>query len=156
MLLTIYPYRLRNAWVFDDARTGLKEEAFVMGMSEMITRLVEAKRIADAERGFALTFAAEPFENADVELSWLRCGDPEAAPGRDGTAASFFGNWYEGVVAGERLEGWLCPALSLYFLAAPRRIYLKAEPLPAGVDPIWHVDRNAPNALRFVSAPETS
>jgi hypothetical protein len=153
MLLIIHPYRLRDSWVFDDARTGLQEEAFVMGMSEMITRLVESKRIANAERGFALTFAAEPFECADVELSWLRCGDPEVAPGRDGTAASFFGNWYAGIVAGARMEGWLCPALSLYFHAAPKCIYLKAEPLPAGFDPIWHVDRNAPNALRFVSAP---
>jgi hypothetical protein len=152
--LTIFPYRLRNAWVFDDERTGLKEEAFVMGMSEMITRLVDVKQIPAAERGFSLTFAAEGFEHADVELIWLRCGDPEVVPGQDGTAASFFGNWYEGVVAGERMEGWLCPALSLYFQAAPRRIYLRAEPLPAGIDPIWHVDPNAPNALRFVSAPQ--
>ena len=40
---TIYPYRLGDCWVFDDARTGLKEEAFVLGSSEMMTRLVEAK-----------------------------------------------------------------------------------------------------------------
>ncbi len=29
--LTIFPYRLSDTWVFDDLRTGLKEEAFVAG-----------------------------------------------------------------------------------------------------------------------------
>jgi hypothetical protein len=47
-VLTIYPYLLHETWVFDDARTGLKEEAFVLGMTEMISRLVEAKAIPHA------------------------------------------------------------------------------------------------------------
>ena len=29
----------------------------------------------------------------------------------------------------------------------------KLYPLPEGVDPIWHIDKNAPVAVRFVSAP---
>src|SRR5271154_4344962 len=73
--ITIYPYRLGNCWVFDDARTGLKEEAFVLGSSEMMTRLVEAKGISQAEKGFALTFSDEPFEGHDAELTWLRSDD---------------------------------------------------------------------------------
>jgi len=40
-VLTIYPYLLGQTWVFDDPRTGLKEEAFVLGMTEMISRLVK-------------------------------------------------------------------------------------------------------------------
>ena len=61
--LTIYPYFYENScWVFDDARTGLKEEAFVCGMSEMIWKVVRAKAIPQAEKGFALVFAAEPFD----------------------------------------------------------------------------------------------
>ena len=150
--ITIYPYRLGNCWVFDDARTGLKEEAFVLGSSEMMTRLVEAKGIRQAEKGFALTFSDEAFEGHDAELTWLRSDDSQVLPGKDGSASQIFGNWYKGTVAGEEMQGWLCPALGLYFHAAPARIFVKAEPLPAGVDPIWHVDRDAPAARRFVSA----
>jgi len=151
---TIYPYLLGNTWAFDDPRTGLKEEAFVLGMSEMISRLVEAKGIPKAAKGFTLRFGSEPFEGADAELTWLRSGDPEVLPGKDGSASQNFGNWYKGNVAGQEMEGWLCPALGLYFTAAPIRIFVKAEPLPAGIDPIWHIDRDAPVAVRFVSAPQ--
>lgn len=51
-VLSLYPYLLNGTcWVFDDERTGLKEEAFVMGMTEMISRVVEAKGLHDAEGG---------------------------------------------------------------------------------------------------------
>lgn len=46
-ILSLYPYLYpgTTCWVFDDARTGLKEEAFVEGTTEMITCVVEGKRI---------------------------------------------------------------------------------------------------------------
>jgi hypothetical protein len=150
--MTIYPYLLESTWVFDDPQTGLKEEAFVLGMSEMISRLVDAKGIPDAERGFALCFSMEPFEGADAELKWLRSDDAQVLPGKDGSAAQMFGNWYKGTVIGQEMQGWLCPALGLYFKAAPARIFVKAEPLPSGVDPIWRIDRDAALAIRYVSA----
>ena len=57
--LTIYPYLFEETcWVFDDQRTGLKEEAFVLGMTEMISKVVETKAIPNAAKGFALTFGA--------------------------------------------------------------------------------------------------
>ncbi|HEV3341766.1 MAG TPA: DUF6717 family protein [Pirellulales bacterium] len=151
--LTIYPYLIGETWVFDDVRTGLKEEAFVLGMSEMISRLVEEKAIADATHGFTLHFSDELFDGFDVELTWLRSDDSQVVPGADGSASQLWGNRYRGVVVGEEMEGWLCPALGLYFQAAPGRIYVKAEPLPAGLDPIWHVGDNQSLARRFVSAP---
>ena len=138
--LVLYPYLQNGCWVFDDARTGLKEEAFVRGASEMITRLVEVNRLPAAARGFEMTFAAEPFPSHDVELTWVSRGEGD------------FGNDYEGGVAGLPMACWLCPALELYFELAPRRIYVKAAPLPAGVDPIW----NPPPGVitrRFVEAP---
>jgi hypothetical protein len=152
-VLTIYPYLLGPTWVFDDPRTGLKEEAFVLGMTEMISRLVEAKAIPHAGQGFTLHFSDEPFASADAELSWLRSDDSQIVAGQDGTASQLFGNWYGGNIAGEKMEGWLCPALGLYFRAAPPRLFVKAEPLPAGVDPIWHVRLEDAMAVRFVSAP---
>jgi hypothetical protein len=152
-ILTIYPYRLSSCWVFDDPRTGLKEEAFVLGSSDMMTRLVEAKAIPNAEKGFTLHFSEEPFDGYDAQLTWLRSDDSQVVPGKDGSASQIYGNWYRGVVAGEEMQGWLCPALGLYFKAAPARIFIKAEPLPVGVDPIWHVRRDEAMAVRFVSAP---
>jgi hypothetical protein len=148
--LTIFPYLFEGAcWVFDDQRAGLKEEAFVLGMTEMISKVVEAKAIPNADKGFALTFAAEPFDH-DVELTWMSPAEIMAA--RNVVALPGVGNWYRGTICGEEMIGWLCPALFLYFAEAPKKIYAKAEPLPAGVDPIWHVDANDPIARRFMSA----
>jgi hypothetical protein len=150
--LTIYPYLLGDTWVFDDPRTGLKEEAIVLGMSEMISRLVRAKGIPHASNGFALTFGREPFEGADAELTWLRSEDAQVLPGKDGSASQHFGNWYGGTVVGKEMEGWLCPTLGLYFAAAPARIFVKAEPSPrklipsgrsAGM-PLWSGDSFRP------------
>ena len=151
-ILTLYPYLLDQCWVFDDERTGLKEEAFVLGSGDVLTRLVEAKNIPDAARGFALHFSDEQFDDFDAELTWLRSDDAQVVPGRDGSATQTHGNWYTGVVAGEAMTGWLCPALGLYFSTAPRRLFVKAEPLPSGVDPIWRVVGDRP-ARRFVSGP---
>jgi hypothetical protein len=54
-VMTLYPYLYQDiCWVFDDPQTGLKEEAFVLGASEMISTLLAAKRIPNAERGFVL------------------------------------------------------------------------------------------------------
>lgn len=138
-ILTLYPYLSGSCWVFDDARTGLKEEAFVLGMTEMVTRIVTAKRLPDAEQGFAMSFSAFPFEGHDVELQWLR-GEPSG------------GNWYVGDVLGQRMEGWLCPALLLYFRDPPDRISVRCDPLPAGVDPIWNPPPGV-TGRRFVEAP---
>jgi len=134
--MTIYPYLQDGLWVFDDARTGLKAEPFVEGATEMISTLVAAKGIHKAEHGFTLTFADEPFDGHDVELKWLRADEVE-------------GNWYEGTVARETMQCWLCPALFCYFDTAPERIYVGAEPLPAGIDPIWHPE-SAEETRRFV------
>lgn len=151
--LTLYPYRIGNTWVFDDPRTGLKEEAFVLGSSEVLTRLVEAKRIPDAGKGFLLRFSDEPFEGFDAELTWLRSDDARVVPGRAGSASQMAGNWYGGHVAGEVMHGWLCPALGLYFGTAPARLFVGVDPLPPGVDPVWHVRPGDLPPRRFVAAP---
>ena len=149
--MTLYPYLIGQTWVFDDPSTGLKEEAFVLGASEMIHRLVRAKDIRNAGQGFALSFGAEPFDH-NVELQWVTPSDAATASGLSLSEASIEGNWYEGNVAGEQMICWLCPALFCYFDQAPQKIFVKAEPLPVGVDPIWHVDSDDPSARRFMSA----
>jgi hypothetical protein len=151
MTMTIYPYLLEDTcWVFDDERAGLKEEAFVLGMTEMISRLVEAKSVPNAAKGFAMTFAAEPFDH-DVELTWVQPEDVAKLSGNAFTAQPGVGNWYRGTVSDQEMIGWLCPALFRYFEEAPKRIFVKADPLPAGLDPIWHVKADDPRAEQFVA-----
>jgi hypothetical protein len=143
---SIYPYLLGKTWVFDDATTRLKQEAFVLGSSEAISQLVATKRIANAAGGFSLTFSDEPFEGFDAQLDWVRAHD----------ATQFMpGNWHRGEIGGALLEGWLCPALLLFFRVAPKCIYVRAEPLPAGIDPIWHVDPGDPRQRRFMSSEDS-
>ena len=151
-VMTLYPYLYRGTcWVFDDQQTGLKEEAFVLGASEMIFKLVRAKHIESAELGFTLSFSDEPFDH-DVELCWLPAKQAAKAIAQPLTSLPAVGNWYQGSVAGEKMVAWLCPALYEYFNEAPRNIYVKAEKLPEGVDPIWHISSNDPQARRYMSA----
>jgi len=151
-VMTLYPYLYEGiCWVFDDQQTGLKEEAFVLGASEMISKLLSAKSIPNAEHGFALQFSNEPFDH-DVELNWLSPEEAAKATGQHVSSLPAVGNWYSGVVAGEKMMAWLCPALYEYFQDAPQNIFVKAEKLPAGVDPIWHVSIDAPQARRYMSA----
>jgi hypothetical protein len=123
--LELFPYLLSNYWVFDDSRAGLREEAFVSGMTEIISRVVEHHNIPNAGEGFRMLFSHQPFEGYHAMI--------EKKPG----GSEEMGNWYHGEICGEHMEGWLCPALYLYFSAAPNQIYMRAEPLPEGVNPIW-------------------
>jgi hypothetical protein len=138
--LTLFPYLDSGTWVFDDERTGLQGEAFVLGATDMISVIVEAKAIPNAARGFSLTFSGQAFEGHDVRLLWQR-PDPSGS-----------GNWYAGEVAGRAMECWLCPALLLYFQTPPREIFVRAEPLPVGVNPRWTPPAGVV-ARRFVEAP---
>jgi len=138
--LTIYPYLLGSTWVFDDARTGLKEEAFVCGASEMISAVVEGKSMPNAAKGISLSFADERFDGFDVELHWSKADSPDHP---------MAGNWYKGSIQGQPMECWLCPALTLYFQTAPKTLYAFVEPLPEGVNPIWNPGPNE-QGRRFV------
>jgi len=139
----LYPYLLGSTWVFDDPTTGLKAEAFVSGMSEMIFRLIEDKDIPNADQGFAMIFSDEPFRFHDAEMRWLRADDP------DDPDEPMPGNYYCGEISGQEMQGWLCPALLHYFDAAPARLFVKADPLPEGIDPIWHVAPDDPRQRHF-------
>ena len=151
-VMTLYPYLYHGmCWVFDEPQTGLKEEAFVLGASEMTSTLLEAKGIPNAERGFTLSFSDQPFDH-DVKLTWIPTVQAAKATGQPVGSLPATGNWYTGDVAGQRMVAWLCPALYEYFSEAPKRIFVKAEKLPEGVDPIWHISSDDPQARRYMSA----
>ena len=112
-LLVIFPYRYRGTWVFDDAKRGLDAEPFVMGIPEMIDKMVVG--IPNAKQGFRLTFSTQEFPGYHTKLDWVR---PEMG-----------GNWYKSSV--DNTEGWLCPALFKFFKKAPMTLYGVAEQLRA-------------------------
>jgi hypothetical protein len=105
-LFAIAPYKHQGFWVFDDPAVGLRQEPFVSGADRVIDVLT--KHIPDAESGFKLVFAPQPFPGFVARFVKSR---PE-----------FGGWWYSWP---ERsMEGWLCPALFNYFQAAPDEIYV--------------------------------
>lgn len=138
--LVLYPYLSQQGWtrgsyVFDDERTRIKNEPFVLGMSEMIARLVSHKGLKNPEEGFKLVFSSEDMES-DTVLEWIRSDDENTKPGDPGSSSK--GNWYRATIAGLRMEGWLCPMLQSFYDAAPQRICIRVENLPEGVNPIWN------------------
>ncbi len=106
----LFPYKYEGMWVFDDAAVGLLREPFVLGVDEMINRVVA--NIPNADKGFRLLFSPTPFPGYAVKLEWRR--------------EEYGGNWYH--CPQLEIEGWLCPALFKYFDAAPKELYGKAEP----------------------------
>ena len=106
----LFPYNHEGMWVFDDPDVGLRREPFILGIDEMITRLVVS--IPNPEKGFRLLFSTTPFPGHTVKLEWRR--------------EEYGGNWYFCPQFG--VEGWLCPALFKYFDKAPAELYAKAEP----------------------------
>ncbi len=106
----IFPYKIHGQWVFDDEAAGLRQEALVLGIDQMIERATA--QIRAAEQGFKLFFSPAPFPGYQVKLEWRRI--------------EFGGNWYWCEQFG--IEGWLCPALYKYFDQAPKEIYAKVEP----------------------------
>jgi len=109
-LIVIAPYRHADTWVFDDSKAGLVREPFVAGVPEMIDVLT--RDIPDATNGFRMLFSAQPFPGYQKKLTWLR-GD-------------MGGNYYK--MDDPAMEGWICPAMFRYYQAAPKELYVKAEP----------------------------
>ena len=64
-----------------------------------------------------MVFSASPFPDADFELEWLR--------------AETGGNVYKARFEIEghmrEMEGWLCPALNLYYPEAPMRLWVQVR-----------------------------
>jgi hypothetical protein len=102
-IYTIIPYWDEDTWVFDDPAVGLVKEPFVRGASEMITAMLGVSNVTNAKAGFCMTFT-----NAG---GGFRLERREPADG----------GWYY-YCPQIKMEGWLCPALYLYFEEAPVRL----------------------------------
>ncbi len=102
---TIYPYKHRGQWVFDDEATDLNKEPFVAGADDMLDMLVN-------KNSCILIFSKESFPDATHQIR-----NVGSNPG-GGT------DYYS-----EELqhELWLCPALLKYFEEPPANIYFKVK-----------------------------
>jgi hypothetical protein len=107
VIRSIFPYKWNDVWMFDDPSVGLVQEAIVGGTDDIIDALREAGGI---KGGFRLAFSDQSFTGAE-ELVWLR--------------QEMGGNVY----GWNDMEGWLCPALQLYFPSPPKRLYLRVSPI---------------------------
>jgi hypothetical protein len=111
-LFVIFPYWLHGTWVFDDAKRKLDAEPFVMGIPEMINKMVRIAGIPNAKDGFRLIFSNQPFPGYQTKLDWVK---KESG-----------GNWYKNE---DGNEGWLCSALFKFYSKAPLNLYGRAEAL---------------------------
>lgn len=134
---TIYPYKLKgfpgiifgktsdesNLWVFDDDLTELKEEALISGTDLVLEWAINTYDIENADDGFSLTFSNDYFPTAQIKGVWTR-------EGVDDWGYSMKGNWYDWWCFNTKElihPGWLCPALFLYFAAAPKELYIEVK-----------------------------
>lgn len=142
-MITIEPYKLSgtayvmtgddgveypgvDVWVFDDERTGLQQEALISGTDEIIEFITKAMNIPDPEAGFKLTFSDDIFDGYQLVGYWIKEGFAEGM-----WIGDIVGNWYLWNLPFQNtpgIQGWLCPALFLYFKSAPQRLYIRVDP----------------------------
>ncbi len=109
-VFVIVPYKWYGSFVFDDPERGLLREPFVLGMSEMIERMLEERGI-NGDEGFRMYFGA--IKPPDKGVYHLKLMFKDAG-----------GGWYRNVET--RMCGWLCPAMFAYFDALPQDLYCLA------------------------------
>lgn len=112
-IMVIHPYLWEGTWVFDDADTGLKKEALVAGIPEIIAQATSDAGIKNPEKGFTIIFSKDFFPGHQVRLDLSETQEDEC------------GTWYEWKE--KKLKGWLCPALFKYFPEAPKSIYCQVK-----------------------------
>lgn len=109
----IAPYKYLDIWVFDDAKKGLVQEAFVGGADTIIDLLTS--HIPDAASGFVLLFSGSNFPGYQHEVEWRR---------EQGNGNIYYSPKLQ-------VEGWLCPALLRYFERPPAKLFIQVKPMPS-------------------------
>lgn len=113
---TIFPYKKGGQWMFDDARVGLVEEAFVAGADEFLDRACDALGINERARkkGVKVLFSTTKFPgSAQLE---------KVGGGPDVGTDYITEDPIDGV-----LRVWLCPALNLYYPQSPKNLYVQVS-----------------------------
>ena len=108
-IFIIKPYKWKGMWVFDDPTVELVKEPFVGGADTIID--VATADIPNAKKGFIAVFSKGDFPDASIVLVWVREEDG--------------GNVYRW--SEKDMEGWLCPALFMYFDQPPEKLYVQVK-----------------------------
>lgn len=103
---TLYPYRTHAGWAFDDEDVELYEEAFVLGIPEIIDSIVGEKD------SFVVYISEKPIPQSTGVLINIDEEKQDEVKG-----------WYK--YEGSEMEGWLCEATLKYFKNYPTKIYFK-------------------------------
>jgi NAD-dependent deacetylase len=103
-------YKWEGFWVFDDARVGLVKEGLINGTNLIIDELVKG---CGKQKSYNLIFSNVPMFGY-IELTWLKMENSTEG-----------GHWYHSEDL--NLDGWLCPALYLYFKEVPEKLYINIE-----------------------------
>jgi hypothetical protein len=112
MIHEIVTYKHYNSIVFDDAKRGLKAEALVGGVPQILAHIAGIK---SKHFKYKIRFSELPFsESLTVVKSILQ---PKV------------GTLYNFESEGETLVGWLCPALGKYFKSPPETLFFSVEAL---------------------------
>lgn len=108
-IFVIQPFKKYGTWVFNDESRNLVEEPFVVGIPEIINKIINDN---DCNK-FTLIFSDIEMPKYDLLLE------------KDNSRINIVGTWYKC----EKLKktGWLCPALNIYFPRSPEKIYLKIQ-----------------------------
>jgi hypothetical protein len=123
-IFRLYPHRLGDAWRADHRRTAPRELVFVAETANILTRLVEAREIPQADFGFVLHFSSVFFDGYDVVLRRRHEDEDRTTYGGD-----VFGQW---------MAGDLCSDLFYaFFTSPPKRLYVAARPCIVTADPRW-------------------
>ena len=102
---TIYPYKHKGQWVFDDESVGLNKEPFVAGADTMLDMLTDKEECV-------LIFSKDPFPDATHTIKNVG----QHPMGGTNYIAKEFNH-----------PLWLCPALLKYFDNPPELIHFKVK-----------------------------
>ena len=118
-ILTLFPYYKNGIWMFDDERTGLREEPFVAGADLFIEFILSQLGLLPRARNiFAAIFSKLPFPGHHAQLTYTTHRDMGTIYS---TSCEDFKN-HQGTN-----ELWLCPALNLYFKESPQHLFLQCK-----------------------------
>lgn len=113
-IFVIKPYDDGGVWVFDDPNVGLVKEPFVAGVPAIIA--VMTAHLKNPQNGFVCMFSDKKFVGSQACLI------------RNDSKKEESGTWYF-VEGAPHMEGWLCPALNLYYPESPEKIHILCDNL---------------------------
>lgn len=110
---TIYPYRTKTGWAFDDEDVDLKAEPFIAGIPQIIDSIVgdSDEFTAHISHSIIPDFTGHLMKLDEKEMKSEGCV-PDTG-------------WYK--LEGTEQIGWLCPATLKYFKDYPDSIYFKIQ-----------------------------